>query len=165
MEIETHADTVCASAAARAVAFGPVGRRFAHALTKLHFHNPRVISSGPSTVQEQHAEEFVRALKASRNRMHSRLKAHLIDSLGRTGFMRTLQLRARWLLSDSLSVSPTDEVQIGYQATSRLDAASEISVWADQSDSDPGCTDSLIAAWEQCVTEMFSRDRPTVVSG
>ena len=95
VEIETMADTVCASAAALALAFGVIGRRFAHPLTKLHFHNPRVHTSGPTELQEHLAEDFARVLKASRSRMHGLLKDHLIGSLGKTGFVRTLHARAQ----------------------------------------------------------------------
>lgn len=160
VEIDTLADTVCASAAALALAFGPVGRRFAHPLTKLHFHNPRVLSSGPTEFQEHHAEDFARALKASRTRMHSRLESHLIGSLGKAGFLRTLQLRSQWLLSDSCSVSSTNWTQIRFDVALRSEPTSAIETWANQPNLDSEYADSTIAAWERCVAEMFARDRP-----
>lgn len=160
IEIETMADTVCASAAALALTFGVIGRRFAHPLTKLHFHNPRVHTSGPTEVQEHLAEDFARVLKDSRSRMHALLKEHLIGGLGKTGFIRTLKARAQWLLCESHSLSSADSQRIGYEAALLADAATAIEAWSQQPAQDSDCTDSAISEWEQRVAEMFNRDRP-----
>lgn len=160
VEIETRAGTECASAAALALAFGAVGRRFAHPLTRLHFHNPRLHTAGPTEVQEHHAEDFARVLKASRSRMQNQLNEHLINSLGKRGFVQTLFSRAQWLQHASCAVLSRGRTQIGGEATLHANAENAIEVWSQQSTNNPECIDTAITEWELRLVEMFARDCP-----
>lgn len=158
VKIETMADTECASAAALMVAFGAVGRRFAHPLSRLHFHNPRLQTSGPTEMLEHHAENFVRVLKASRTRMHAQLQNHLFDSIGKIGVVQTLQSRAQWLLSRGRVDSASDLAKISHQNTSHPDISTAIAVWSQEPSIETDYVESVLSEWEKRVGELFDRD-------
>lgn len=151
--IATEADTECASAAAMMVTLGTVGKRSAHPLSQLLFHNPRMVGRD-ITLQEQDAEEVARVLKESRTRMHAMLSRHLIDSLGQMRFARSLHARAAWLLK------PENQARQTVYSGSSTPAANQewLDSWAQHRPRNEADARERIAQWSARIEEVFRKD-------
>ena len=158
-QIATRADTECASAAAMVVTIGTVGKRFAHPLSQLRFHNPRLITPTGTAILEHDAEVAARMLKESRCHMHGLLKHHLIDSLGTFGFARTLSARAEWLLDEVRSL-PSNHLARYAGGPSLLNKVrGMLEGWSKMQLDDPKEAEVLITQWEKQISDIFKLDQ------
>lgn len=159
VEIATHAGIICASAAAMIVTMGSIGSRFAHPLSNMLYHNPRIITKQGSAFLEQDAERAARLLRDSRNRLNQLIKAHLTDSLGLIGFAKTLKSRAAWMLAEGASLPATYFVQDTSEAKMPKDWKERFTRWAKTRVDTASEAQSVIEQWDEQVNDLFKMDQ------
>ena len=156
--IATQADTECASAAALMVTLGTVGRRSAHPLSRLLFHNPRLVSRD-ITLLEQDAEEVALALKESRNRMHALLSQHLLGSLGELSFARSLHIRAAWLVEQEHSREYRALQALHRPAHAQAELPEWLDAWAQARPDSQDEAQALITDWTAQIESLFRKEQ------
>ena len=158
-EISTNAGTLCASAGAMIVTMGAVGSRYAHPLSEMLYHNPRVIAHQGSTFREDEAARVARMLCDSRNRINLRIKQHLTDSLGLLGFARTLNARAEWMLAKGSSLPTTYFIQDSSESNLPNGWKKRFTSWASMRIDDTEAAQLIVSQWENQINDLFKTDR------
>lgn len=159
IEIATHAGIICVSAAAMIVTMGSIGSRFAHPLSNMLYHNPRIITRQGSAILEQDAERATRLLRDSRNRLNGLIKAHLTDSLGLIGFAKTLKSRASWMLSEGASLPATYFLQDSSGAKMPKMWKERFTCWAKAPLNTVREAQFIVKQWDEQVNDLFKMDQ------
>ena len=159
IEIATQAGVVCASAAAMIVTMGSIGTRFAHPLSNLLYHNPRIITKQGSAFLEQDAERATRLLRDSRTRLNGLIKAHLTDSLGLVGLAKTLKSRAAWMLADGQSLPAIYFAQSTPEAKLPKDWNERFTDWSKTRVTTASEAQHIVKQWNEQVNDLFKNDQ------
>lgn len=156
--IATHAGANSYSAGALMVTFGQLGKRKAHPLSSLLFHNPRINNVSNMPIQEEIAIQMATLLKNAQSSVSQMLNNHLIDALGPVRFAQTLCSRAAWLKSPAAQKSDSLANSF-FQSNICPDSLALLESWAETNPKNEIEAEQVIEQWNQQLKELFHKDQ------